>query len=285
MLLFLVCQAFLDDFCATAAESLLKHVLLRAKGRVALRRLGSSAASSHHRDDHDHLVELRSSMSSPISCKGKHDYGDKVEDTVVIVPKSAAESLDAGNDTTKSDTSYDDEDDAFDDSNIDDGDMEHALSTATPTPANKPTILPTAESPTASAVPPINSLAGSVGDSTATAVPPPGSSLSGDVPNADPTQRRDHRQQQQLQQQMEQQVSAVLATPSPTHKGITTTPRTSPLSWVSVRSARGGSTRDCDVSTQENDQVAHPTSGNGKHDCGAETGNLRKQALPLSARR
>lgn len=36
-------QDFLDDFCATAAESLLKHVLLRAEGRGALKRLRCSS--------------------------------------------------------------------------------------------------------------------------------------------------------------------------------------------------------------------------------------------------
>lgn len=36
-------QEFLDDFCATAAESLLKHVLLRAEGRGALKCLRCSS--------------------------------------------------------------------------------------------------------------------------------------------------------------------------------------------------------------------------------------------------
>ncbi|CAM9516986.1 unnamed protein product, partial [Laminaria digitata] len=43
-------EAFLDDYCATAAESLLKHVLLRAKGRKAIRRLSDFSSG---RSDYD----------------------------------------------------------------------------------------------------------------------------------------------------------------------------------------------------------------------------------------
>ncbi|CAM9539794.1 unnamed protein product [Ectocarpus sp. 12 AP-2014] len=77
--------AFLDDYCATAAESLLKHVFLRAKGRVALRRLGSSA------------VGCSKAETKPSPRLGS----------------------DGGMDSDENDV-YDDDDDAFDDSSVDD---------------------------------------------------------------------------------------------------------------------------------------------------------------------
>lgn len=82
---FIYFQAFLDDYCATAAESLLKHVFLRAKGRAALRRLGSSA------------VGCSKAETKPSPRLGS----------------------DGGMDSDENDV-YDDENDAFDDSSVDD---------------------------------------------------------------------------------------------------------------------------------------------------------------------
>lgn len=276
------CQAFLDDYCATAAESLLKHVLLRAKGRVALRHLSSSSTASSHnnRDHHGYLSEETSSMSSSISCKSKSGDEDEVEATTAIGSHSAAESPLGGMDV-KSDNSYDDEDDAFDDSSIDDDDdAGQASSPNQSTPAIAPTILSVTESPAASPVPSINRMTQNA-DNSAAAFTPPGSSLSGDVPSVDPGQQREQQHRQQLQQQ----ASAVLATPSPAHTGTVTTPRTSPLSSVAVASEKGGSNRDGDISTEEQDRVAHPTSGSGKTGCSDKIGKLRKQRVPVSARR
>lgn len=273
-------QAFLDDYCATAAESLLKHVLLRAKGRVALRRLGSSKASSHNnRAHHDHLGDETSSMSSSISCKIKGGDEDKDEDQKDIGPKSTAESPLASDDTS-SDNSYDDEDDAFDDSDTDD-DTDQASSTDTTTPATASTISPTVESPSAPAVLSISSMTRNSDDSTASTATPSGPSLSGDVPNAGPRQQQEQQQQQQLQQQ----ASAVPTTPSPAHTGTATTPRTSPLRSVGMTSEKGGISRDGGVPTEEQDRVAYPTGDSGKSGDGDEVGKLRKHAMPVSARR
>ena len=64
-------QAFLDDFCATAAESLLKHVLLRAKGRTAIRRLSNFSSSKSDDQRRPPPVENASTLSSKLA-KGKH---------------------------------------------------------------------------------------------------------------------------------------------------------------------------------------------------------------------
>lgn len=239
----------------------MKHVLLRAKGRVALRRLGSSTASSHNQYNPDHLGDETSSTSSSISCKTKGGDEHKYQDAVVIGPNSATESPLVSSSDTKSDNSYDDEDDAFNDSNSDDDDTDQASSPETITPAIAPTILPTVENPTAPAVPPSNSMTRNADDSTAATATPPESSRSGDVPNVS------HRQQ----------ASTVL-----------TLPRTPPLSSVAMTSAKEASSRDGDVSTEEQEQeqgrVAHPTGGS-KSGCGDEAGKLRRQAVPVSARR
>ncbi|CAM9140398.1 unnamed protein product [Ectocarpus fasciculatus] len=105
--------AFLDDYCATAAESLLKHVFLRAKGRVALRRLGSSAVG---------CPKAGTKSSPPLASDG-------------------------GMDSDENDV-YDDEDDAFDDSSVDD-EKEGEETVPKPPPrsvspkAATPTVVPT----------------------------------------------------------------------------------------------------------------------------------------------
>lgn len=272
--LFVYFQEFLDDYRATAAESLLKHALLRAKGRVALRRLGSSTACSHNnRDHHDLLGDETSSVSSPISCKNKDGDENKNEGIVVVGPKSAADSPVASNDMG-SGNSYDEEDDAFDDSNTDD-DTERALSTDPS--ASAPTISPKGERPTTPAVPPINRMARHADESTAATTRPPASLLVGDDPKAGP--------RQQPEQQQQQQASAVLTTPSAAHTGIATTPRTSSVSSMAMASEEGGSNTDGDISAEEQQGVAHPTGGSGEIGCGDESGKSRKQAVPLSARR
>lgn len=262
-------QAFLDDYCATAAESLLKHVLLRAKGRVALRRLGSSAASPHNnRDHHDHLGDETTSMSSSISCESKGGDEQKEEDTEAIGPKSPAGSPLASKDMS-GDNSYAHQDDAFDDSDIDDDGAARACSTDTTTPGTAPTILPTVESSTAPAVPPRKADASTVFTTTL-----PGSSLSGDVPNVGPRQQNEQQQQQELQQD----ATVEPATPS--------TPRTPPLSSVAMAmtSDKGESKRNGDVPSDE-DEVAHQTGGCDKSGRSDEIGKLRKQTVPVSARR
>eukprot|EP00752_Nemacystus_decipiens_P007052 g6322.t2 len=275
--------AFLDDYCATAAESLLKHVLLRAKGRVAVRRLGSSTASSHNKQDHhDHLGGEASSMSSPTA--GKNRGGEEeYEGKEIIGPKFRASSP-LGNNDTRSNNSYDDEDDAFDDSDIDDDDTDKASYTDATIPVTAPTTSPSVDCLSAPAVPPINSayiMARNADDATASTSTPSGSSLTGDVPNAGPRQQ----QRQQQHQQLQQQASEVPITPSPAHTGTEVTPRTSPLRSVAMKSEKGGGTKDGDVLTAEQDRVAYPKGGSGKRGGGDEGRKLRKQAVPVSARR
>ena len=272
-------QAFLDDYCATAAESLLKHVLLRAKGRIALRRLGSSKVSSYdNRAHHERLGDETFSTSSPTSLRCKVGDENKDEGKEAIGRKPAPKSP-AINDTS-SDNSYDDEDDAFDDSDIDDDDTDQASSTDTTTTTTAPTIKPAIES--APAVPPINNMARNADDSTASTTTPSGSSLSSDVLNAG---SRQQQEQQAQQHQLPPQDSTVPTPPSPAHTGIPATPRTSPLRSVAMVSEKDVSNGDGDVPTKDQDRVAYPTGGSGKRGGGDEVGKLRKQAVPVSARR
>ncbi|CAM9254394.1 unnamed protein product [Scytosiphon promiscuus] len=72
--------AFLDDYCATAAESLLKHVLLRAKGRVALRRVGSSTSSAQQQDSHG-VLDAADGKRDEEGQEGKDDGDDEFDDS------------------------------------------------------------------------------------------------------------------------------------------------------------------------------------------------------------
>lgn len=302
-------QAFLDDFCATAAESLLKHVLLRAKGRVALRRLGSSAISPPTVDNHSDLLG-KTTSSTPFACASKEreigsagnddaakENGDETSVSVAgdregetIDRKAAAvesRPLVVGEDEKSDnddDDGYDDEDDAFDDSNVDD-DEEEPIPPPLPRTAScrtaTPAVAPIA-SPTSPAVPSVNSVAGDTTDPAPAAHALPSSS-----PSANATIRDDPK----LQQHQLRPPPEAPATPSPEHTTTTATttatPLAAPFSTAATSPAGGENNSEGGrvLIQEQQGWAAHPTDAGGKDGGDDGGGELRRQAPPVSARR
>ncbi len=260
----------MDDYCATAAESLLKHVLLRAKGRVALRSLSTSTASSPSPHHHVLLGEDTTPRST------SNDENQDKENGDVAAGRNRTLIDDKSND------SYDDDDDAFDDSSVEDGTDQvspNRLSVLATSPEVAPTASPSAVTLTAPKVPPIDSLMSDAADPT-TSEAPPGSSSTLNVPSD--CCRQQHQQQQQQGHTFEMPATS---TPAQVATSAATTQRTEVWPAPASPTTEGTSNGESGVSNEKKGRKAHRTGDGGENNGGGGARRLRRQAPPISARR